>query len=113
MDHLKILRKQKNLSQQRLADVLHISQQSVYKYENDITTPDIETLVNMADFFDTSVDYLIGYTDISHKIEPVSDYSLNSDEQQIIEKYRQLPSSNRKLIQKIIEELLNNIHLKR
>lgn len=112
MDNLKTLRKQKKLSQQRLADILHISQQSVYKYENDITTPDIETLLNMADFFDTSVDYLIGHTEIPHKIEPVADYSLNADEQQIIQKYRKLPASNRKLIQITLDELLYNINLK-
>ena len=51
MENLKVLRKQHNLSQQKLADILHISQQSVYKYENDITSPDLETLIKMADFF--------------------------------------------------------------
>lgn len=50
MENLKVLRKQHNLSQQKLADILHISQQSVYKYENDITSPDLETLIKMADF---------------------------------------------------------------
>ena len=112
MDNLKTLRQQNSLSQQRLADILHISQQSVYKYENGITTPDIETLLNMADYFNTSVDYLIGYTDIPHKIEPVSEYALNADEQAFLKKYRQLPASNRNLIQRTIDELLNNIHLK-
>ena len=34
MQNLKSLRKEHNLSQQNLADILHISQQSVYKYEN-------------------------------------------------------------------------------
>lgn len=55
MENLRILRKQHNLSQQKLADILHISQQSVYKYENDITFPDIETLIRMADYFNTSL----------------------------------------------------------
>ena len=73
MKNLKLLRHQKALSQQKLADILHISQQSVYKYENGITTPDLQTLMKIADFFDTSVDYLIGYTDIPHKIEPVAE----------------------------------------
>ena len=70
MENLKVLRKQHNLSQQKLADILHISQQSVYKYENDITSPDLETLIKMADFFNTSVDYIIGHTEIPHKIDP-------------------------------------------
>ena len=33
MENLKTLRKAKNLSQQKLADILHVSQQSIYKYE--------------------------------------------------------------------------------
>ena len=52
----------KKLSQQKLADILHVSQQSIYKYENGITSPDLETLTNMANFFDTSIDYLVGLT---------------------------------------------------
>ena len=67
MKNLKKLRKQHNLSQQKLADILHISQQSIYKYENDITFPDIEILIQMANYFSTSIDYLVGYTDIPHK----------------------------------------------
>ena len=94
MENLKVLRKQHNLSQQKLADILHISQQSVYKYENNITSPDLDTLIKMADFFNTSVDYIIGHTEIAHKIEPVTDSMLNQDEEALIQNYRQLPLNN-------------------
>ncbi len=98
MKNLKLLRHQKALSQQKLADILHISQQSVYKYENGITTPDLQTLMKIADFFDTSVDYLIGYTDIPHKIEPVVECKLNLDEEDLIQKYRKLQISSCKIM---------------
>jgi len=107
MKNLKHLRKQHNLSQQKLADILHISQQSVYKYENGITSPDWETLMAMADYFETSVDYLIDYTDIPHKIEPVTDSMLNSDETEMITGYRKLSSNQKKLIQTIIKSYLD------
>ncbi|MBU5460443.1 helix-turn-helix domain-containing protein [Anaerostipes sp. MSJ-23] len=107
MENLKVLRKAKHLSQQKLADILHISQQSVYKYENDITSPDIETLTNMSDFFDTSIDYLVGNTDISRKIENVSPNDLNKEETHLVENYRQLPTNYRKLIQALMDEYLN------
>ncbi len=106
MKNLRSLRKQHNLSQQKLADILHISQQSVYKYENDITSPDIETLKHMADYFETSIDYLIGYTDIDHKIEPVKDESLNTDEQTLITHYRQLTPRQRALIHALTDSYL-------
>ena len=107
MKNLRLLRTQKQLSQQKLADILHISQQSVYKYENGVTTPDFETLMRMADFFDTSIDYLIGYTDMPHKIEPVAEYNLNSDEENLIQKYRTIPASCRKIVQMALDEYLH------
>lgn len=103
MENLKVLRKQHNLSQQKLADILHISQQSVYKYENNITSPDLDTLIRMADFFNTSVDYIIGHTEISHKIEPVTDSMLNQDELLLLSSYRQLSPKQQKLIQEIAD----------
>lgn len=106
MKHLKELRKQNNLSQQKLADILHVSQQSVYKYENNITSPDIETLIRMADYFNTSIDYLVEHTDIPHKIEPVKENMLNEDETKLIEHYRKMSSSQKKLVQAIAEEYI-------
>lgn len=107
MQNLKTLRKQHNLSQQKLADILHVSQQSVYKYENGITSPDIETLIRMADYFNTSIDYLVEYTDISHKIEPVENYMLNAEELELLNNYRQLTPSQKEVVQMVIKEYHN------
>lgn len=106
MKNLKQLRLEKNLSQQKLADILHISQQSVYKYENDITMPDIETLINIANFFETSIDYIVGQTNIPHKIEDRTDYSLNTSEQNLINKYRKLSPTQRTLLHSIADSYL-------
>ena len=108
MKNLKLLRNQKGLSQQKLADILHISQQSVYKYENDITSPDIETLKNIADFFETSIDYVVGYTELPHKIEPTIKLSLNRDEAKLIEKYQNLSPKRRSVIQSVIDSYSEN-----
>lgn len=104
MKNLKELRKQQNLSQQKLAEILHVSQQSIYKYENGLSSPDIETLILMADFFNTSIDYLVEYTDIPHKIEPVQENMLNADEQKLLEQYRRLSPSQKEAIQVLIKE---------
>ena len=58
--NLKKLRKQKGISQQALADAVGVSQQAVNKYENQNSEPGIDTLIAMANYFDTSVDHLIG-----------------------------------------------------
>lgn len=106
MERLKLLRKQHHLTQQKLADILHVSQQSIHKYEHDITTPDLDTLKNMANYFNTSVDYLLNVTDIPHKIEPVTDTMLNDTELELLETYRNVSTSQKDLIQTIIYEFL-------
>lgn len=93
--NLKLLRNKKGISQQQLADVIGISQQSINKYENHNVEPDISTLIALADFFGTSVDYLIGNTNIDRKIEAVHHYDLNDDESVLISQYRKLTKEER------------------
>lgn len=54
------LRKEKGIGQQDLADVLGVSFQSVSKWETGITMPDITLLPDIAEYFDISVDELLG-----------------------------------------------------
>lgn len=61
MENLKKLRLERKLSQQKLAENFGITQQAIYNYENGITEPDIYMLKQMAAFFHTTVDYLVGY----------------------------------------------------
>ena len=110
MKNLKLLRKQYGLSQQKLADILHVSQQSVYKYENNITSPDIETLIRMADYFNTSIDYLVEHTDIPHRIEPVKETMLNEEELTLVDAYRQMTPTQKELLQAIAKEYVHSYH---
>ena len=59
--NLKSLREDAAVSQKQLADAIGVSQQSINKYENHNIEPDIETMIRIADYFKTSVDYLIGH----------------------------------------------------
>ena len=54
------LRKEHNLTQNDVAEKLNVSPQAVSKWENDLTSPDIETLIKLAEMFDISVDELVG-----------------------------------------------------
>ena len=60
---LKELRLKSEYSQKQLGDLLGITQQAVQKWEKDIAHPDIDALIKMADFFDVTIDYLLGRTD--------------------------------------------------
>ena len=101
--NLKILRNERGLSQQRLADALGISQQSVNKYENQNVQPDIDILMRMADYFETSIDYIVGYTDIRRKIEHTESHHLNADEVKVLARYRALDGDERKCIQMMLD----------
>lgn len=63
------LRGEHNLSQGDLADALDISRQSVSKWENDISTPELDKLIRLAELFDLSMDALILGKEESTKIE--------------------------------------------
>ncbi|MCI9175336.1 MAG: helix-turn-helix transcriptional regulator [Lachnospiraceae bacterium] len=108
MDNLKKLRLEKGLTQQSLAEKLNIGQQSVYKYEHHITEPDIDMQKTIADFFDVSVDYLIGHSSCPHKIEEVHPTDLNHTELALLQKYRSLPPSSREVFLQLLDEFLKN-----
>lgn len=57
---LKALRKQSNKTQQQIADKLGITRAAYSHFENERNQPDSETLVKLADIFDTTTDYLLG-----------------------------------------------------
>ncbi len=106
LKNLKVLRNLKGVSQQQLANVIGVSQQAVNKYENRNIEPDIETLIAIANFFDTSVDFVIGNTDINKKIEHSTAYELNADDARLIDNYRKLNNSQKESIKLIISNYL-------
>lgn len=104
--NLKKLRMEMKISQLKLAEIIGTSQQSINKYENHKVEPDINTLTALADFFQTSVDYLIGHTEERHIIEPVKEYELNQDESNLIDKYRNLTVDEKDSIHLIMKNHL-------
>ena len=60
---LKELRKKKGISQLRLATELNTTQNTISRYETGEREPGIDELIKIADYFNVSVDYLIGRTE--------------------------------------------------
>lgn len=105
--NLRKLRISRGISQQQLADVMGTSQQSVNKYENHNVEPDISSLIKLADYFETSVDYLIGhiFSSDQHKTE---DIEPTSKELALIQDYRRLSKDEQNSVQLIIKNYLKN-----
>lgn len=59
-ERLKNLRKEKGLSQSKLAEELHITKRKISYLETGQLEPDLKTLLNISNYFGVSCDYLIG-----------------------------------------------------
>ena len=60
---LKELRKKRQISQVKLSIDLNMNQNTISRYENGVREADYETLILFADYFNVSIDYLLGRTD--------------------------------------------------
>ena len=60
-ENIRAFRKERSLTQEQQSEVLGVTAGAVYKWEANLSVPDLELIVQMADFFDTSVDVLLGY----------------------------------------------------
>ena len=65
-ERLKSLRKERDLTQQDIANVLGVGRATIAGYETKGKQPDYEKLNQLANYFNTSVDYLLGRTDIKN-----------------------------------------------
>ncbi|AHM56379.1 transcriptional regulator, XRE family [Peptoclostridium acidaminophilum DSM 3953] len=62
-DRLKNLRIEKDLTQQDIADILGVGRATIAGYETKGKQPDFDKLKSISDYFDVSIDYLLGRTD--------------------------------------------------
>lgn len=69
---IQLLRKQRGLSQEELADKLNVSSNTVAKIECGLRRPSVDFIVDLVNFFDTTVDYIV----LGEKIEKEKDYDL-------------------------------------
>lgn len=62
-DRIQLLKINKKLLQKEIAKAVGISVRTYQRYETGERTPDTDTLIKLADYFDVSTDYLLGRTD--------------------------------------------------
>ena len=61
-ENIRNLREDNDKKQRELAEYLHVSQNTYSQYENGVLSFSPETLIKLAEFYNTSVDYLLGLT---------------------------------------------------
>lgn len=92
MENLKKLREEKNITQTRLSIEVEVSQEIISHYEIGKSTPNIDNLIKIADFFNCSTDYLLNRTN-NPSINKNDD---NTEITDIIYKYNSLSKENKK-----------------
>jgi transcriptional regulator with XRE-family HTH domain len=79
-DRIKQLRLDISISQEDLARVLGKSRAAIASYEANNSLPDIETLQKLADFFEVSLDYLAGRSQLRSQFEAAFDLDFEENE---------------------------------
>ena len=64
-DRIRTLRKNRGMSQEKLADILGVTKQTVSQYERSVRKPDVLTIEALCDIFNVSADYLLGMADLT------------------------------------------------
>ncbi len=62
-ERMKMLRKERKVPQKELAELMGVQIRGYQCYESEATEPRIKALIALADFYDVSIDYLVGRTD--------------------------------------------------
>ena len=96
-ENIREYRKQRGLTQEQLAEVLGVSVGAVYKWESKASLPELRLILEMADFFDVSVDALLCYqmkdnqirvtVDRLWKASNCRDYDALSEAEKAVRKY--------------------------
>ena len=105
---IKELRRETGCTQDRLAEVLGVTQDSISLWENDKRIPDASYIVTMAKFFDVSTDYLLGLSGDYKRVAVGEDYAqefVKQEEIQLIRDYRNLSEEKKGLLVEYIKIL--------
>lgn len=103
---LKYLRNINKITQEELSTYLGVGRPTIAGYETKGTQPSFELICEIADYFDVSIDYLLGRTDIKEPIQNIvkEDYSNPSNNEESIDTADLSPESQEDL-KKYIELL--------
>ena len=88
-ENIRKFRKERKMTQEKLAEALGVTVGAVYKWESGLSYPELNLLVEIADLFDTSVDVLLGYkmkdNRIDSTLERLTDYCRTLNQEGLVE----------------------------
>ena len=104
LNNLRKIRENRNITQVKLATDLEVTQELISRYELGSSFPQVNMLIKLANYFNCSVDYLLGLTECE---TPIKYLSTNYDAN-LVAKYHSLSSDNQKVFNKFLNFLIND-----
>lgn len=103
MNILKELRIENGLTQSQFAEAIGTSQKNISRWELGETEPSAYYIKKIAEFYKITTDYILGVEDGSgHKSYETSKNAVTPEEMKILNAYRTLPSTNKKMILRML-----------
>lgn len=99
-DNLERIRKDRKVSQAKLGEALGLTQQMVSSYEKETSSPNIEVLLKTADYFNVSIDTLVGHV--------VKSPEANSPEAKLLRYFEKLNDDDKEKCLTIIQTIIQD-----
>jgi len=105
-DRLKFLRLNKKMTQEELGKKFNVIKQTISSWENGNSRPDIDLASDLADFFNVTIDYLLGRVPLPSptQLEPAPS-QFSDDELALIEKYRKMKDDEKDTMHKVANHI--------
>lgn len=91
MNNLKKIIDEKGYSKEKVATSIGIAESTIYNYIARERTPYLNTLISLAEFFNTSLDYLVDLTDNPIKVDDIDFINKDPELNQLIQNIMSLP----------------------
>ena len=106
--NLKYLRNEKGFTQSQLAEILHYTQSNICEWEKGTVEPKASALITLANYFEVSIEYLLGLEDdfggsVGQKEAP----QFTAEERELLEDYRELSAPGKQLVKTTVKTLLD------
>lgn len=104
---LKELRESRHLTQTGMGARIGVTQQNISRYERDVSTMPVEILLETADYFNVTTDYLLGRSEMKRNLEGQVQVNREIDEYfDLVEMYRDLDARDREIVLSTITAMI-------
>lgn len=104
---LKELRESRHLTQTGMGARIGVTQQNISRYEKDVSTMPVEMLIETADYFNVTTDYLLGRSEMKRNLEGQVQVNKEIDEYfDLVEMYRDLDARDREIVLSTITAMI-------